>query len=374
MNTYKIPLVDLSIQNKQIKKDIYKIFNSLLKTSSFTKGPSLEKFEKAYAKYIKATYAIGVASGTDALYLGLLALDIKKGDEVIMPVNTFVASAYATLLVGAKPIFVDCNQETGNIDTRILERYITKKTKVIIPAHLYGQAADMESVIKLAKKHNLYVIEDAAQAHGAYVKTKPVGSYGIITTWSFYPAKNLGAWGDGGMITTNSTKLAKKIKMLREYGSSDKYTFETIGINSRLDAMQAAILEAKLPHLTKWNKERQKSAQYYSKKLANLFPQIKTPSIDKNNTHVFHLYVIQTEKRDQLASFLAKHGIQTGIHYPIPLHMQHSLKNLGYKKGDFPVAEKLSQSILSIPLYPGITITQQDQIIKTIYSFFDKQL
>lgn len=366
----QIPLVDLKIQYKSLSKEINTAFKKICSSSSFIKGWALEEFEQNFAKFIGTKYCIGVASGTDALHLSLIALGIGKDDEVLLPVNTFIATAYAIIYVGAKPIFVDVDTRTYNIDVNLIEKKITKKTKAIIPVHLCGQPAEMNQIMKLTKKYKLSLIEDACQSHGADYKNKRTGTFGQIAAFSFYPGKNLGAYGDGGAITTNSAKLAEKVKRLREYGSITKYLHNILGFNSRLDALQSAILKIKLKHLPVWNKKRQKAALYYNRKFNTELPFIVTPVIEQHTTSVFHLYIIQTPKRNKLMAYLKSKGIQTGIHYPLPLHLQKSLRYLGYKKGDFPVAEKLSNQILSIPLYPELTFKQQDYIVKSITSFF----
>lgn len=366
----QIPLVDLKTQYLTLSKQIDQAINKILRSSSFIKGEPLEEFEQSFAKFIGTKYAVGVASGTDALHLSLLALGIGPGDEVILPVYTFIATAYAVLYVGAKPVFIDIDPLTYNIDVSKIEEKITKKTKAIISVHLYGQPADMDKILSIAKKYKLLVLEDAAQAHGALYKKRSVGTFGKLAAFSFYPGKNLGAYGDGGAITTNSAKLATSLRELREYGSKSKYIFNMLGYNSRLDSLQAAILGVKLKYLNEWNKKRQSAADYYTKKIYQEIPFIKTPTITKKTTSVFHLYVIQTPKRDQLLKYLSSLGIQAGIHYPIPLHLQKSLRSLDYKKGDFPIAERLSQKILSLPIYPELTFKQQDYIVESMKSFY----
>lgn len=369
-NKPNIPLVDLKKQHDFLHQEIKVSLETIFKSTSFIKGPFLEEFEDNFAKFLGVKHCIGVASGTDALHLSLLALGIREGNEVLLPVNTFIATAYAILYVGAKPVFVDVDPETFNIDVNAIESKITKNTKAIIPVHLYGQPAQMDKIMLLAKKYKLAVVEDACQAHGAVYKGEKIGSFGNLAAFSFYPSKNLGAYGDGGAITTNSSKLYNLIKSLREYGSTSKYTYDRVGINSRLDAIQAAILLIKLKHLDEWNNKKQKLAAYYNKRINKEIPFIKTPFINSQSTSVYHLYVIKTPKRNQLAKYLNSHGIQTGIHYPIPLHLQQSLKFLGYKKGDFSVAEALSREILSLPIYPELTYKEQDYIVKSIKTFF----
>lgn len=371
-NNMQIPLVDLKTQYQTLKKEVDLSLEKVLLSGSFIKGDFLERFEKDFAKFVGTKHCIGVASGTDALHLSLVALNIGKGDEVILPVNTFVATAYAVAFTGATPVFVDIDPITSNIDVRLIEEKITKKTKAVIPVHLYGQPAEMDKLLAIAKKHRLFVLEDAAQAHGATYKKKAVGNFGKLAAFSFYPGKNLGAYGDGGAITTNSSKLNKILRQLREYGAKTKYEHQRVGYNSRLDAMQAAILQIKLRYLPRWNEKRRKAALYYDKHLKKM-PFIKTPVIDKSAASVYHLYVIRTPKRDKLIKHLTMDDIQTGIHYPKPLHLQKSLKYLGYKKGDFPVAEKISRQILSLPIYPELILTQQDYIVESIKKFFDKR-
>lgn len=365
----QIPLVDLKLQYLTLRKQIDQAINKILRSSSFIKGGPLEEFENEFAKFIGAKYCVGVNSGTDALHLSLMALGIGEGDEVILPTFTFVATAYAILYVGAKPVFVDIDPLTYNIDIKSIEDKITKKTKAIIPVHLYGQPCRMDKILQLANKYKLLIIEDACQSHGATFKGKKVGNFGNLAAFSFYPGKNLGAYGDGGAVVTNSSRLLKKIKRLREYGASSKYVFEQLGFNSRLDSLQASILNVKLKYLKHWNKKRQELAENYNKLLLSV-KQITTPYQDKNLSHVYHLYVIQTPRRNELKDYLQKRGVQTGVHYPISLHLQKSLKNLGYKKGDFPVAEKLNSKILSLPIFPELTFKQLEYIVDSIKTFF----
>lgn len=367
-----IPLFDLKAQDLSIRKEILSSIETIIQNASYIKGPILEIFEQDFAQFTGTKYAVGVASGTDALHLSLHALGITSGDEVILPVNTFVATAYAVLYVGAKPVFVDIDSQTYNINPELIEKNITKRTKAIIPVHLYGNPADMDRVNTIARKHNIYVLEDAAQSHGAIYKKKRTGSLGDIAAFSFYPNKNLGAYGDGGAITTDSKKLAEKLKKIREYGASKKYIFDEIGFNSRLDTIQAQILQIKLKHLDAITKKKREKAAYYTKNLHKYSPFIKTPYIQQDSMHAYHLYTISVPKRDQLMKYLADNKIQTGIYYPLPLHQQKSLHNLGYKKRDFPITESLSKEILSLPIYPELQKKQQDYIIEHIASFFNK--
>ncbi len=367
-----IPFLDLKSNYNSIKKEINLSMQHVLNSTRFIKGPFLEKFEKDFASYIGVKYCIGVASGTDALHLSLVALGITKGDEVILPANTFAATVYAILYCGAKPVLVDVDERTHNIRAEDIEKVITKKTKAIIPVHLYGTTAEMNLINKLANIHNLSVLEDACQSHGATYGNKKTGNLGDAAAFSFYPGKNLGAYGDGGAITTNSLQLATQVRKLREYGSLTKYSYEMVGFNSRLDALQAAVLSVKIKHLDAWNSQRRSVANYYTTRFNQELPFILTPQISKKHTSVYHLYVIQTKQRDALANYLHKQGIETGIHYPIPLHLQPSLQSLGYKKGDFPITESLSSQILSLPIYPELQKKQQDYIFEQIAAFFKK--
>lgn len=365
-----VPLVDLKAQYNLINREINTAIKKVIASGNFIKGDILEDFEKDFAKFIGVKHTIGVASGTDALFLSLIALGIKKGDEIILPVNTFVATAYSVIYAGGVPVFVDIDPLTQNIQAEGIEEKITNKTKAIIPVHLFGQPAEMDKISKIARKHKLYLLEDCAQSHGAKYKKRNIGTFGNLAAFSFYPGKNLGAYGDGGAIATNSNHLMKRIKELREYGSLKKYFYKKIGYNSRLDTIQAAVLQVKLKYLTIWNKKRQEAAQYYNEIIKGQIPFIQTPGVNNNSSSVFHLYIIQTPKRNGLIKYLKSKGIQTGIHYPIPLHLQKSLKFLQYKKGDFPVGEKISKKILSLPLYPELTFKQQDYVVESIKQFF----
>jgi len=357
MKFMNIPLLDLKAQYKSIKPEIQKAINGVIDNSQFILGENVKKFEQEFAKFIGLKYAIGVGSGTDALYLALRACGISKGDEVILPVNTFIATAEAITLNGAKPVFVDINPETYNIDPQKIEKAISRRTRAIIPVHLFGQPADMSSILKIAKKHKLFVIEDCAQAHGAKYKNKIVGSIGDVGCFSFFPGKNLGAYGDAGMITTNNKKLAQKIYILRNHGRLEKYKHKIEGINSRLDEIQAAILRVKVKHLKKWNKDRQKNAKIYDQ----LFKKVEgliTPKTIKDTQSVYYFYIIRVKNRENIQKKLKEKGISTGIHYPISLHLQPAYKYLGHKKRNFPKAEKASNEILSLPIYPELTEKQ----------------
>jgi len=364
----KIPLLDLKKQYLSIKKEIDGAIKRVLDNTQFILGENVRKFEKEFSDFCNTRYAIGVGDGTGALYLAVRALGISKGDEVIIPVNTYIATAEAITLNGAKPIFVDIDLDTFNIDVSKIEKVITKRTKAIIPVHLFGQPADMFPILKIARKYKFYVIEDCAQAHGAKYKGRKVGSMGNIACFSFFPAKNLGAYGDGGAVVTNSSKLAEKIRMLRNHGRKEKYLHKIEGINSRLDEIQAAILRVKLRSLNKWNKARQKNAKIYDKLFQNT-NDIITPRIIKNTQSVYYFYTICVKNRKKIQKKLKEKGVSTGIHYPIPLHLQPAYKYLGYKKGDFPKAEKQSNEILSLPIYPELTEKQIKFIVNIIKKY-----
>ena len=364
-----IPFVDLKAQYQTIKNEIGEAVNQVLDQTNFILGDPVAKFEEEFAQFCQVKYCLGVASGTDALHLALRALEIGSGDEVIIPANTFVATALAVSYTGATPILVDADPENFNLDLNKIEEKITAKTKAIIPVHLYGRPMDMDKLITLAQKYNLQVVEDACQAHGATWKNKKVGSFGIIGCFSFYPGKNLGAYGDGGAIVTNDEALAEKLKMLRNYGSPKKYYHDTLGYNSRLDTLQAAILRVKLKYLPDWNNQRLGHAKLYNEKLTGVGDLI-LPSIDWANPSVFHLYVVRTKKRDALLKYLSDHGVQTGIHYPVPLYSLGAYKHLNRRPEDFPITEQLSQEILSLPMFAELNEEQIDIVVNLIKQFF----
>lgn len=366
--------LDLNAQYKSIKKEIDSAIKRVLDGGVFIGGQEVEKLEEEIAKFCGVKYAIGVNSGTDALFLSLKALGIGRGDEVITTPFTFIATAEIIANLGAKPVFVDIEPKTFNIDVSKIKKAITKKTKAIIPVHLFGQMADMSEIMRIAKKYKLYVIEDAAQAIGAEYKGRKAGTMGDFGCFSFFPSKNLGAYGDGGMVITNNKKLAEKIRLLRNHGSSskEKYLNLILGTNSRLDAIQAAILRVKLKYLKKWNEKRLKIAKYYNRNLKGV-EDIRIPEILPNRIHIFHQYTIRTKYRDQLKKFLEKNKIPTMIYYPLPLHLQPAFKYWGYKKGDFPKAEKISKEVLSLPIYPELKKEEQNFIIKKIKEFYEKE-
>lgn len=367
-----INFLDLVAQYKSIEKEIDTAIKRVLDGANFIGGKEVKELEKEMAEFCGVKHAIGVNSGTDALFLSLKALRIGPGDEVITTPFTFIATAGVVVNCGAKPVFVDIDLKTFNIDASKIERAITPKTKAIIPVHLFGQTANMTEIMEVAKRHNLYVVEDAAQAVGAEYQGKKAGTIGDLGCFSFFPAKNLGAFGDGGMVVTNNDGSAEKIKLLKAHGSSpkEKYLNLIIGTNSRLDALQAAILRVKLNYLLRWSKERAEKASYYNKELKGV-GDIITPATAPDRNHIFHQYTIRTELRDKLQEYLKQKGIPAIIYYPLPLHLQPAFKNLNYKEGDFSESEKASKEVLSLPVYPELSENNQEFIIKEIKNFYE---
>lgn len=360
-----VPFLDLPKQFAALKSEIDAAFDPIFASAGFILGSDVAKFEKSFADYVGASHCVSLHSGTAALHLALMALNIGPGDEVITAANSFVATTEAIAFVGARPVLVDVDPVSYNIDVTKIEEAITENTKVIMPVHLYGQPADMDAIMAIARKHKLYVIEDACQAHGSYFGNRRIGSIGDMAAFSFYPGKNLGAAGDGGAVTTNSPELAERVRMLRDHGSKKKYEHEIVGHNFRLDTLQAAVLNIKLPHLDKWNSARAKNAEIYSKALSGL-SKIILPVVKPGRTAVFHLYVIQVEDRKAVQESLNAAKIQSGIHYPVPIHLQGAFSYLGYKKGDFPVSERLCDHILSLPMYAELTETQIERVVKVL--------
>ncbi|MFH1285250.1 MAG: DegT/DnrJ/EryC1/StrS family aminotransferase [Candidatus Micrarchaeota archaeon] len=364
----KINFVDLKKQYESIKPEIDAGIARVIGNTSFILGSDVEEFEKEFAAFCGAKHAIGVASGSDALILGLKALGVGSGDEVISVPNTFIATLDGIANNGAKPVLVDVEEDTQDMDVPKVEGAITSKTKAILPVHLFGQSVDMGPLMEIAEKHGIPVVEDACQAHGARYKRKRVGTFGKLSCFSFYPGKNLGAYGDGGAVVTNDDAIAEKIKLLRNYGQKVKYYHTLVGHNSRLDSLQAAILRAKLKHLDSWNKKRNEHAKKYNELLSGV-KGIITPVEKEYAEHVFHLYVIRNKKRDALGEFLKKKEIFTGIHYPVPLHMQEAYKYLGYKEGAFPVAEKCAREILSLPMFAELNDEEIERVVDGVKEF-----
>ena len=365
-----IPLVDLKAQYETIKDEVNEAIREVLESQSFILGPKVAELEERIADYCDVKYGVGVASGSDALLLSLMAIGVGCGDEVITAPFTFFATAGSISLLGAKPIFVDIDPKTYNINPELIEEKITAKTRAIIPVHLYGQCADMDPILEIAGKHGAYVIEDAAQAIGAKYRDREAGSMGNLGCLSFFPTKNLGGYGDGGMILTDDEELAEKLKILRAHGSKPKYYHSVVGCNSRLDALQATILLAKLKHLDKWNEGRRQNAEIYDFLLADM--DVITPHVEGFNHHIYHQYVIRVEDRDELKAFLKEEGIGTEIYYPVPLHLQECYSELGYKQGEMPVSEEAAKHVLALPIFPELTQEQQEQIVKLIGEFLSR--
>lgn len=363
----KTPFVSFEPMHKEIEKEVVNKFKEVYNKNWFIQGEEVNKFEKEFAEFCESKYCIGCGNGLDALYLILRGYDIGKGDEVIVPSNTYIATALAVSYVGAKPVFVEPDLNTYNINTKLIEKAITSKTKAIIAVHLYGQPADMDEINAIAKKHDLKVIEDSAQSHGALYKGKKVGSLGDASGFSFYPGKNLGALGDAGAIVTSDIDLADKIRAIANYGSDRKYHHIYKGTNSRLDELQAAFLRIKLRNLNRWNEDRRKIAQKYIECIKN--DRIVKPYQSDFAEHVWHLFVISTEKRDEFEEYLRKNDIGSTIHYPIPIHMQKAYEDFNIKEGTFPIAEKISKEVLSIPMWYGMTDECVDYVIDKINKF-----
>jgi dTDP-4-amino-4,6-dideoxygalactose transaminase len=360
--------MNLQAQHHALGAEIRQAVEDVLTDCNFILGRQVREFEQAFAAYIGVAHAVGVSNGLDALRIALAALDIGPGDEVIVPANTYIATALAVSALGARVVLVDCDASTYNLDPAKLERAITSRTRVVIPVHLTGQPADMRPILEIAERRGLQVIEDTAQAHGARYYGQTCGSMGIAGCFSFYPAKNLGAAGDGGMIVTQNGKLAQRARKLCNYGEVVKYEHAEKGFNARLDTLHAAILQVKLPHLDGWNHRRAQNAQRYRDKLARI-PGVGLQSVLPDSTHVYHLFMIQVSRRDALRQFLQDRGVQTGIHYPTPIHLQAAYADHGWKKGDFPVAEELASRIVSLPMFPELTAEQIDYVCEQIGEF-----
>jgi dTDP-4-amino-4,6-dideoxygalactose transaminase len=370
-NAATVPFLDLTPQFASIREEIMDAVDRVFVSGQFVGGEWVERFEEQFARFVGSRYAIGVGSGTAALELALKAAQIGSGDEVILPANSFFATAEAVSNVGARPVFADVNPRTFHLDVASSERLITARTKAIMPVHLYGRAMDMTALQKLADRHRLTIIEDAAQAHGTERDGIPVGGSGRLTCFSFYPGKNLGAYGDGGIVTCNDEVHAERLRLLRDHGSPAKYVHVIVGTNSRLDALQAAVLSVKLGYLREWNAHRVQHAMAYAAKLRNA--SIQVPEVPFGREHNFHLFVIRTKNRDALRQHLHARGIGTGIHYPEPLHMTPAYRELGYAmRGSLPVSEALAPEILSLPMYPELSESQRDQVTEAVLEFLDQ--
>lgn len=369
MTNNVVKFYSMASMNELIHEEVVKSFSNFFVNSNYILGPNVEKFEKEYSNYNGTQFCIGTSNGLDSLILCLKSLNIGKGDEVIVPSNTFIATVLAVIHCGATPIFIEPDIKTYNLNHCLLENVLTSKTRAVIAVNLYGNPCDFSSILKFTQKNKIYLIEDNAQAQGASWEGKLTGSFGDVNAVSFYPGKNLGAYGDAGAVTTNSKELDKIIRSLRNYGSSKKYENEFIGHNFRLDECQAGFLSIKLKYLVNWNNERIKTAKIYFNELSNIEGLI-LPTILKNAKSVFHIFNIRTSKRDKLKEFLAKNGIETLIHYPIPPHLQVCLKHLNFKEGSFPIAEELAQTSLSLPIWPGIKEKDIYYVTNKIKSFF----
>ena len=366
----KIPLVDLFSQHERISGELLAAFNELIETSSFIRGPQLTEFENAFAAMHGVDYAIGVGSGTDALLLAAQAIGLGPGDEVIIPVNTWISTAFAASKVGAKPVLVDVNPDTHQMDVDALERAITNSTKAVFPAHLYGHPAPITMIVELCRQRDIWVVEDVAQAPLAKQDGRLVGTFGDIACFSFYPSKNLGCLGDGGALLTNDPDLAHRIRCFADYGQSEPFNHYFLGHNSRLDTLQAAILTVKLPHLEVWTQKRRANAERYNRLLSSL--ALKTPVVSEGAQPVYHLYVIEIDRRDECMSFLRDRSIMAQIHYKNLIYQQPCYSDLGYQEGDFPVAEHVSNKILSLPMYPELTDYQANKVFAGLAEFLDK--
>lgn len=365
-----VPFLDLKTQYQAIQAEITSALQNVLDSTAFAGGPFVEKFEKEFAAFCQVGFTVGVGSGTDALWIALMCLGVGQGDEVITTPNTFIATAEAITFCGANPVFVDIDEQTYNLNPDLLNGAITTKTKAIIPVHLFGQPADMDPIIKIAQEHGLFVIEDACQAHGAEYKGRRAGSIGHAGCFSFYPGKNLGAYGEAGAVVTNDSELAEKIKMFRDHGQAKKYYHSMIGWNARMDGFQGAVLSVKLKHLPAWNEARRKNAKLYNELLSGVNEVIEPLEADYAK-HVYHIYAIRTKNRDAPMRALAEKNISCGIHYPIPLHLQDAYRFLGYTQGSFPIAEKCAEEFLSLPMFPELTQNQIMMVVNEIKNFLN---
>lgn len=374
-----IPFLDLKANYQSIKSEVDGAIQNVLDNTAYILGTAVQNFEKDFASAQDVKYCLGTSSGTDANHLVLWGLGIVAGDEVIIPANTFIATAWGATLCGATPVFVDCHPESYNMDPAKVESAITNKTKAIVAVHLYGQSADLDPLKEIANKHNIILVEDAAQAHLAEYKGKPIGGLSAAASFSYYPGKNLGAYGEGGAVTTNDEVLYNKVKKLREHGQSQKYYHDSFGHNYRMEGIQGAVLGVKLKHLSKWTDARRAVAAKYNDGLKGV-AKVITPKEMSYAKHVYHLFVIQlndgsleasNQLRDKLKDYLTQIGVNVGLHYPIPLHLQECFKSLGYKKGDFPNSERIAEAGLSLPMYPEMTDEQINYVVGKIKEFFN---
>jgi dTDP-4-amino-4,6-dideoxygalactose transaminase len=366
----RVPFADLSLQWKEIADEARADVDRLFATSSFCLGPFVERFETAVADYLEVRHAIGVNSGTSALHLALITAGVRGGDKVLVPANTFIATVWAVLYVGAVPVLCDVEPASGNIDAADAERRIDPLVKAIIPVHLYGQPANLDAVLALAERHGLAVIEDAAQAIGACYQGKPVGGFGLLGCFSFYPGKNLGAAGEAGLITTDDATLADRVRALRNHAQTERYVHAELGFNYRMEGIQGLVLSHKLSRLQAWTNQRRAIARRYEAGFAGL--PLTLPQVTHSD-HVYHLYVVLSERRDELQAFLVHHGVETGLHYPVPLHQQPCLASLEMDRASFPVSDLYASRCLSLPIFSGMTEAQTDRVISTIHAFFARR-
>jgi len=363
-----IQMVDLKRQYEKIKPEVDNAIQEVLDSTQFILGRKVSDFEKTVAEYLGVKYAIGVANGTDALQIAMMSLGIEKDDEVITTPFTFVATTETIVMIGARPVYVDINPVTYNIDVKKIKEKITSRTKAILPVHLYGNPAEMDEIIAIAREYNLYVIEDSAQSFGAEYKGKKVCSFGDVACISFFPSKNLGCYGDGGMVVTNNEEIHEKVRMIANHGSKVRYVHERLGMNSRLDALQAAILNVKIKYIDEWNNKRIQNAKLYSERLKDV-KQVITPTYPEYSKHIFHQYTIKVENRDDLQKFLTSKNIPTAIHYPVPLHLQPAFRGFA-EEGSLPYAEEAAKKVLSLPMHPDLEIEEIDYITNLIKEFY----
>jgi dTDP-4-amino-4,6-dideoxygalactose transaminase len=361
----RVPFLDLSAHHAPLRSEIDAAIGEVIESGAFAGGPFVERFEEEFAQYCDCRYAVGVGSGTDAIWLALLASGVGVGDEVITVPNTFMATAEAISFCGAQPVFVDVDALTYTMDPALIEKAISSRTKAIIPVHLFGQPADMDPILEIARARGLVVIEDAAQAHGAEYKGRRAGSLGDVGCFSFYPGKNLGAFGEAGAVVTRDAELQKRIRILRDHGQVQKYHHAMVGWNARMDGIQAAVLEVKLRHLEKSNELRRRHAAEYDRALGEI-EELVTPYTADYARHVYHIYAIRVPARDEIIGSLAETGIACGIHYPVPIHLQDAYKNLNYEIGSFPVAERAARQLMSLPMFPELTSPQIDTVTKAM--------
>ncbi len=360
-----VPFVDLKVQASRLRAEFDAAFSSVVSRAAYTMGPELREFEEAFAAFCDCTHAVGVSSGTDAVKLALLGAGVRPGDEVIVPANTFIATAEAVSHLGARPVFVDCLESNGLMDVSAVGPAVTPRTTAVVPVHLYGQPVDMDALAEVASAHGLAVVEDACQAHGATYKGRRVGSFGHTAAFSFYPGKNLGALGDGGAVTTCDPAVADRVRLYRNHGQEDKYTHSVVGYCDRLHNLQAALLLVKLPHLDTWNQARRAAALEYDAALAGM-SGVSVAQRSADVEAVYHLYLVMVENRDEVRRRLAESGVESGIHYPVPLHLQPAYEGLGFSPGDLPVAEHRAERILSLPMFPEIDEAQRMHVIAAL--------